>query len=203
MVVMKKIVTHFGLTRKVTEKCCLLSQEETKLKSLSSAEINSITDIDQMAMTFLGDITLTIEWRDWRIKFKDLKENGNYLNKYWQNEIWLPPLYFSNTIGNVPILIDDSKTVKILRQGESIYNDVSELNEGHIFSGEENGLQLKTQYEQTFKCLFELSKFPFDTQYCTMNIKIPQEIRNYTQLKTKTLTYSGSNTFVLVKKLNI
>ena len=106
------------------------------------------------------------------IKFKDLKENGNYLNKYWQNEIWLPPLYFSNTIGNVPILNDDSKTVNVLRQGKSIYNDVLELNEAHIFSGEENGLQLKTQYEQTFKCLFELSKFPFDTQYCTMNIKI-------------------------------
>ena len=175
-----------------------------KTEIIVSAEINSITDIDQMAMTFLGDITLTIEWRDWRIKFKDLKENGNYLNKYWQNEIWLPPLYFSNTIGNVPILTDDSKTVKVLRQGESIYNDVSELNEGHIFSGEENGLQLKTQYEQTFKCLFELSKFPFDTQYCTVNIKIPHEIRNYTQLKTKGLTYSGSsNIFVHVNKPSI
>ena len=63
--------------------------------------------------SFIGDITLKVEWKDWRIKFKDLKEAGNYLNRYWQSQIWLPPLYFSNTVGNVPILIDDTMTVKV------------------------------------------------------------------------------------------
>ena len=47
---------------------------------------------------------------------KNLRTDGNYLNKYWQDQIWLPPLYFSNTRGNAPLLGEDSMTVEVLQQ---------------------------------------------------------------------------------------
>ena len=65
---------------------------------------------------FNAEIKVFIWWKDPRIVFKNLRTDGNYLNKYWQDQIWLPPLYFSNTRGNAPILGEDSMTVEILQQ---------------------------------------------------------------------------------------
>ena len=120
---------------------------------------------------------------------------GNFLNKIWQDEIWLPPLYFSNTKDNVRILNGDPITVKVLRQGEPIQKDALELYEGNTFSGKENYLQLYAKHECTFRCSFELSNFPFDNQRCTMNITIPPDLRNFTTLKPKELIYSGMYRF--------
>ena len=86
---------------------------------------------------------------------------------------------------------DESIVVKILKQGQSIHNEMSDLHEETLYLGDENDLQLDGQYETTFKCLFELKNFPFDTQHCTMNLKIPHGIRNYTKLKAKKLTFTG------------
>ena len=155
------------------------------------AEINAVTNIDEMAMTFRGDIKLSLKWRDSRIKLRDLEADGTFLNKHWMDQIWLPPLILSNTVGNMPILSDESLVVKILKKGESVHNLITDLHEGTLFLGIENDLQLDGQYETTFKCLFELHRFPFDNQKCTMNLKIPYDIRNYTKLKPNDLHFSG------------
>ena len=148
-------------------------------------------------MTFRGDIKLKLQWRDSRIKFKDLRSEGTFLTKHWMDRIWLPPLILSNTIGNMPILSDESIVVKIIKQGTHGYNNIVDVHERTLFKGSENDLQLDVQYETTFKCLFELQRFPFDTQNCTINLKIPDEIRNYTILKPKDLHYTGIWFYIL------
>ena len=47
-----------------------------------AAEINAVTNIDEMAMTFRGDIKLSLQWRDSRIKLRDLESDGTFLNKH-------------------------------------------------------------------------------------------------------------------------
>ena len=157
-----------------------------------TAQINGITNIDQISMNFRGDIKLKLQWRDSRIKFKDLRSEGTFLTKHWMDRIWLPPLILSNTVGNMPILRDESIVVKIIKQGTHFHNNNIDVHEGMLFQGSENDIQLDGQYETTFKCLFELQRFPFDTQNCTINLKIPDEIRNYTILKPKDLHYTGT-----------
>ena len=104
--------------------------------------IHSFTNIDEMSMTFSAEVAIKLQWKDSRITFKDLKSEGNFLDKSSQDQIWLPPLTFSNTDGNVPLLGDDSIKVEVLRQGSAILNNLYKLNEGTHFKGDENDLLL-------------------------------------------------------------
>ena len=165
--------------------------EKEKTEIIVSAELYGITDIDQISMTFRGDVGLRLQWRDPRLTFKDLGSEDRFLNRHWMDQIWIPELIFSNMIGSNLISRDDAVVVKILKQGEYINNDITDLNEGTLFHGSENDLQLDAYYENTFKCLFELKRFPFDTQNCSINLKIPDEIKKYIKLKPKDLNFTG------------
>ena len=117
-----------------------------------------------------------------------LSKTGNFLNKLSQDQIWLPPLYYSNTKEDASINVVH---VEILRQGEPENNDISELNEGWIFKGAENELRLVAKDEPTFRCSFNLSRFPFDVQECSIDISIPKENRDYLTLIPIKVEYLG------------
>ena len=60
-------------------------------------KINEISKIDELAHTFKADLSIELKWIDHRITFNNLEKHGNFLNRFWQGQIWLPPLYFRNT----------------------------------------------------------------------------------------------------------
>ena len=157
-----------------------------------SITVKSFTNIDELAMIFKADLNIKLQWRDERIKFKNLAQNGNFLSHDKQDEIWIPRVYFSNTEGNVPIANGASMEIMVFRQqGLPEKYDKSELNEGSTYNGAENDLVLTSMLEPKFKCLFELTNFPFDTQYCSIDIERFPEFRNYTVIIPKELTYQG------------
>ena len=168
--------------------------EEGKKTVISvKAVLKAITKVNQLAMTFQGDIKIILSWKDGRISFKDLGPNGSYLNPNWKNQIWLPPLYFPNTVGKFPVTSDKGFTVKVLKQGGCKLNNELELHEGFIYNGNENVLELTSHYEYTFHCRFELSNFPFDTQLCNMTLKVPSEMKNFIQLYNSSLEFEGES----------
>ena len=154
-------------------------------------DIKAISKIDELDNTFRGKVSIEMKWNDHRIVFNNLAKNGNFLNKFWQDQIWLPPLYFTNTVDNLPIMTGNTVQVEILRQGEPIRNDISRMNEGNQFSGEENELLLAAKDELIYECLFELSWFPFDFQHCSIDIRIPKELRDYITLIPNRVAYKG------------
>ena len=113
------------------------------------------------------------------------------LSKVWYDQIWLPPLYFYNTKEYDVILNGNYIEVAIIPHGEPILNKISELNEANIFKGEENDLELSSWKELTFKCNFELWRYPFDVQKCSVEVSIPSELRNYTLLNPIEFIYTG------------
>ena len=153
--------------------------------------IGSIQSIDELAMTFTSEVAIYLRWRDERITFYNLAQSENILSKDWQDQIWLPSLYFSNTKDNKDILSGNSIQVVIIPHGQPTFNKISELNEANIFKGKENDLELESWNELTFKCNFELWRYPFDVQHCSVDIKIQAELRNYTSLNPIELTYTG------------
>ena len=156
-----------------------------------SMEILSITDINEIEMTFTSKILLYLQWRDGRIKFKNLAADGTFLKKLWLDKIWLPPLIFSNTKEYALIPAQESISAKVLKQGFPLPIATSELNEGYTFNGDENDLSLFVHNHYTFECTFELSKFPFDIQNCSMDIRIQEEFRKYITLVPRILNYTG------------
>lgn len=168
------------------------AEDDKKTEVTISLNVKSIYDIEELQSSFTSEMAIYMEWFDPRITYKNLNPEGNFLTSEWQNNIWLPPLYFANTrSGNVQLLGDLSQTVQILREGDAVLKDVRAFNEGELYSGYENELQLFTQLEKEFKCDYNFTCFPFDTQYCSINIKIPWDTRNYSVLKSGSLKYSG------------
>ena len=153
--------------------------------------IESIETIDELAMTFMSEVLIFLRWRDQRITFSSLAERKKVLSKFWRDQIWLPPLYFSNTKGNQQILSGSPIEVAIVPHGQPSLNDISELHEKNTFKGEENDLELRSSNALTFKCNFELWRYPFDVQQCSVDVKIPYELRNYTLLNPIEVTYEG------------
>ena len=160
-------------------------------------DIESIESIDELSMTFMSEVIIFLRWRDQRITFRNLDFVDqmwikDILSKVWHDQIWLPPLYFSNTKEYKDILNGNYFRVAIITRGQPLLEKISELNEANIFKGEENDLELKSRNSLTFKCNFELWRYPFDVQHCSVDIKNPLELRNYTILDPTEFIYTGS-----------
>ena len=153
--------------------------------------IKKIDDIDEILMKFHSEVKVVLHWRDPRITFKNLANGGNFLDKFWQDQIWLPPLFYSNTENNVKILSTDNIVVEVQREGNGKPNPVADLDEGKKYKGDENDIVLSAYHDDFFYCLFDLSEFPFDSQKCDITIKIPKEIKDYITLQPNNLTYTG------------
>ena len=153
-------------------------------------------------MTFTSEVSISLRWRDQRLTFRNLAQSKTALSKVWHDQIWLPPLYFRNAKENKQILNGNLIRVVIIPHphGHSLLSDISELNEATIFKGEEIDLELKYEDEVTFKCNFELWRYPFDVQHCSVDIKIQAELRNYTSLNPIELTYTGIFNLVTYRK---
>ena len=163
--------------------------------------IESIETIDELAETFISEVIVFLRWRDQRITFRSLAQSKKIMSEVWRDQIWLPPLYFSNNKGNQPILSGSPIEVAIVPHGQPLLNEISELHEKNTFKGEENDLELRSWNALTFKCDFELWRYPFDVQQCSIDVMIPYELRNYTLLNPIEVTYEGM--FNLVNLLKI
>jgi len=65
-----------------------------------------------------------------------------------------------------------SSSISIAKNGTLHRNPSSEVTESYIYSGDQNPIVLKREYEMTFSCDFDLVLYPFDTQYCFIEVKM-------------------------------
>ena len=65
------------------------------------------------------------------------------------------------------------------------------LTDQFFYSGAENSLVLFGQYQHHFYCPFDLTNFPFDTQRCSIDIRVPLDSRQYINLVPWNLSFSG------------
>ena len=164
-------------------------------------DIISIETIDELAKTFTSEVGIFLRWRDERITFRNLDFVDQIwikkvLSNAWLDHIWLPPLYFSNTIGNKGILTGNFNQMFIIPLGQPTLNKMSDLIEANTFKGDENDLELESWNELIFKCNFELWRYPFDVQRCSVDVMIPPELTNYTVLNPTKITYTGIFDFI-------
>ena len=163
-----------------------------------SVIVDSVTKVDELEMTFKARLKIYLQWRDERITFKNLAAGGNVLSIKKQKKIWIPNGIFSNTEGKLKITKDQSLVTKVLRQGLPMRH-MSELNEETIYKGAENDLKVVVLHEPTFNCVFDLSNFPFDTQDCSMDIKVSPAFQKYTVIMPLRLIYSGKKNCFAMK----
>jgi hypothetical protein len=65
-----------------------------------------------------------------------------------------------------------SFSISIVKNGTLHRNPSSEVTESYVYSGDQNPIVLKREYDMTFSCDFDLVLYPFDTQYCFIEVKM-------------------------------
>ena len=131
-------------------------------------------EIIEQTETLTSRISFTRNWFDWRLSFKNLRnESGTKMNILLDEEreaLWYPYVAFYNVRS-----MDDIKKTNIPDVLEVIPNkEFSFLAEhnNHIFDGSNNALSLKREHSAKWKCDYAYHWYPFDTQVCNMEFAI-------------------------------
>ena len=99
---------------------------------------------------------------------------GMYLNALSLEDIsklWLPLVIYTNTDQKETTRLgaewEWTTDVWVKREGNFVRGDLDVLDEVEIFKGEENSLVMTQSYTHEFQCVYELERYPFDTQAST------------------------------------
>lgn len=136
--------------------------------------VEKLQNIKEIDMTFDAKFTLTMEWFDSRLKYKNLQNSRftNLVNEENKAKVWIPNLVFNNTGKDVMVTNEPKAILFIDKQGHRTQDHLSltPINEDFYYEGSENMLVLKIGYELTFQCEFQLQGYPFDTQTCMIEV---------------------------------
>ena len=113
---------------------------------------------------------INLEWKENRATYHNLKYQ-TYLNALSQDEIntlWLPLVVYLNTdqqeTTRLGVDWEWSTDVNVKREGDPTRSGYEVLDETYLFKGDENSLMMTQSYTHDFQCVYELKRYPFDTQ---------------------------------------
>ena len=168
--------------------------QEKKLNIEISIDLLSIFNIDEINMKFHCKLRLTMKWRDSRLTFVNLMEKGNILSLDNIASIWIPILEFDNSEdtdeNSLNTQSGQNQVVSIEKEDKGTYPDVTYVNDGFRYLGSENSLVLKALHIKDFQCNFNFRTYPFDTQDCYIQLKIPERYKDHLSLIAGSVNYS-------------
>ena len=150
----------------------------------------TIGNIDEVQMTFECKFFLELRWIDFRLKYKGIFGYHKNLNRHSASELWIPDLSLANTIGTPSVLSSEQYAVWIDMKGLPKLPNRRQLHESWIFDGSENPLVFSDVRDETLSCNFELTKYPFDTQTCSIVIRVRPSKKSTTSLLSRICTVS-------------
>ena len=168
--------------------------QDEKLDIEISIDLLSIFNIDEINMKFHSKLRLTMKWRDSRLTFVNLMEKGNILSLDNIASIWIPILEFENSEDSDENSLNtqsgQNQVVSIQKEGKGTYPDVTYVNDGFRYLGSENSLVLKALHIKDFQCKFNFITYPFDTQDCYIQLKVPERYKDHLSLIAGSVNYS-------------
>ena len=134
--------------------------------------IVAIQQVQELDMTFSSKLTLVLEWYDQRVHFSNLKSKDltNLIGYEKAADLWIPPLIFNNTKQNVMVALTPTANLFVNKKGKPEMASAASINEDFNYQGSENVFVYRIDYDNTFNCEFDLSKYPFDTQTCQIEV---------------------------------
>ena len=117
-----------------------------------------------------------LQWYENRITYNNLKTETalNVLKSKEQKEFWLPLVIYDNTDQKETTTLgmqdEWSTEVNVVRKGNFTRSGLDSVDEVEMFRGDENPLMMKQVYTHQFQCKYDLERYPFDTQHCTIEM---------------------------------
>ena len=88
-------------------------------------------------------------------------------------KLWLPYVVYANTDMKEAVQLEDGldTAIVVTREGNFTRSGMEVADETEIFEGKDNKLVMYQTYTKSFQCLYNLQKYPFDTQVRTSHRK--------------------------------
>ena len=125
---------------------------------------------------------ISLEWMENRATYHNLKYE-TYLNALSLSEIntlWLPLVIYTNTdqheTTRLGVEWEWSTNVNVKREGNFTRSGYEVLDETELYKGGENSLIMMQSYTHEFQCVYQLKRYPFDTQ--VRNVELPNICRD-------------------------
>lgn len=146
--------------------------KEQKMEIKVHMVIKKLQNIRELDMSFDAKFTITMEWFDSRLTYKNIFDNylTNLVKEENKAQIWLLELVFNNTNKDVMTTNGPNSALFINKQGNPTNAPITNINEDFYYKGSENKLVLTIGHDLTFQCDFQLKHYPFDTQRCLIEI---------------------------------
>ena len=143
-----------------------------------SIVLMEVVSIDEVDHSIQLQFEVVLSWRENRATYLNLKEK-TALNKMKEEDIrqlWLPLIIYTNTDQKKTTRLgmewEWSTAITVTREANFTRADLDELDESEIFKGAENRLTMRQTYTHRFQCNYLLSRYPFDTQVCTIKMNV-------------------------------
>ena len=135
-----------------------------------SLTLQKVVDIEEVDYSISFKFKISLKWRENRVIYQNLKNDStnNALRQEQIRTLWLPLVIYWNTdqdeTTRLGVEWEWKTNVFVERKGKAKRNVMADIDEAEIFQGYENSLRMEQTYTHAFQCVFELSKYPFDTQ---------------------------------------
>ena len=146
------------------------SDAVTSVSVRISMTLLKVVAIEEADHTNRLQFQITLEWKENRVTYHNLKKQiyMNALSETDINMLWLPLVVFTNTDQQESTRLGENwewkSKVSVRREGEYERSGFEMLDETELFRGEENSLVMVQSYTHAFQCVYQLEKYPFDTQ---------------------------------------
>ncbi|XP_054154566.1 gamma-aminobutyric acid receptor subunit beta-like [Oppia nitens] len=97
---------------------------------------------------FLMDFFFQLHWYDYRLRAPPREKVT--LGHQWRDKLWLPDMYFRNSIGGGLANMLHPSVYFVITNGSRVY--------------------MASRFQMRFGCKMHFRKFPFDTQLCYINV---------------------------------
>ena len=163
---------EFGYNKKVPPLVAIdkRSDEKDLIPVKVSLTLQKVVAIEESDYSISFKFMISLMWRENRVTYQNLKNDSanNLLTQEEVKLLWLPRVIYWNTdqeeTTRLGVEWEWTTDILVQREGIAKRNSIADIDEAEIFQGSENSLRMEQTYTHSFQCIFQLSKYPFDTQ---------------------------------------
>ena len=160
-----------------------------------SATALSVMEVKELDGYWKCKVNFELAWFENRFALQNLRPNmiDNAFTQEERKVLWYPAVEFENTEDNSRMVVDEKAIVVEKQLTQKDQTDCCKnLRNSDIYYGERNPIVYQRIFTTPFLCEFDLRNFPFDTQQCTMELKVAESEDSYVELFPAEFELSGS-----------
>lgn len=123
----------------------------------------------------------------------DLNEEStlNSLSIDQREDIWLPKIVFYNTEVKSETVNDEKASAIVHRNSDYTRRNMSYQQNAYVYQGNQNPITLSRVYSDKFICDFDMAKYPFDVQKCSVIFIMTGKFDKFVKLNGEDVSYFG------------